>query len=108
MAIYHRDKGLPELHKGKYQLFYSRHAKDRAKAYKIATLPKFAIFNENNVVEVEITDFTKYLVRIPYTSKKDLVLAVVLYSRYGIVKTCWMNKKDDQHQTQNMDRYETI
>ncbi len=109
MALYIKEKGLPEIRKVKIQLFYSKHAKTRAKEYKIKHLPKFVSISETNVFEVEITEeWTKYLVRIRYSANKDLLLAIVIYTRYGVVKTCWLNYKDDHHETKDLTKYETV
>lgn len=107
MASYIKEKGLPAIPKKKLQLFYSKHAKRRAKEYGIKKLPKFVLVSDTNVVEVEINEeFTKYLIRVHYTHKKDLLLATVIYSRYGVIKTCWLNYKDDHHANKNIEKYQ--
>lgn len=109
MALFVKEKGLPQIREAKLQLFYSKHAKRRAVEYKIKHLPKFINVSDTNVFEVEITEeYTKYLVRIKYTSRKDLLLAIVIYSRYGVVKTCWLNYKDDHHINKDLEKYETV
>lgn len=103
--LYHRESGLPQIPELKLQLLYSLHAKKRAAKYKIKRLPEWLVVSAENVVEVEISDYRKYLVRTSYTQKKDILLAIVVYPAYGVVKTCWLNNKEDHHLSQDKTKY---
>lgn len=107
--LYHKDKGLPEYRKGRFQLIYTKHAEKTAKERKIKKLPQWVVIDDTNVIEIELEDnFVKYLIRIPYSPLKDILIAFVLQTKYGIVKTCWLNKKEDHHKSLNMDKYEDL
>ncbi len=106
--LYHKDKGLPEYRKGRFQLIYTKHAERTATERKIKRLPKWIVIDDTNVIEIEIGEFIKYLVRIPYSPRKDILIAFVLQTKYGIVKTVWLNKKEDHHLSLNMEKYEDL
>lgn len=102
---YHADLGIPssaQTNFGQMLLDYSGHALSAAQDDRygnIINLPRSLDTSTAQVIEVE-TDgrkTTKVLYRIPYSDEFDLMLAVIPDRRF--VKTVWLNRNDDKHET---------
>jgi hypothetical protein len=105
MKKYHADLGIPasaNTNYGQMLLDYSQHALSAAQDDRygnIINLPRSLDTSNAQVIEVE-TDgrkVTKVLYRIPYSDEFDLMLAVIPDRRF--VKTVWLNRNDDKHET---------
>lgn len=111
-GLYHYQLGLPkvQLPQGVALLEYTGHAKRAANddRYGVITLPVALDTSAAKVIEVEVDGnaVTKVLYRVSYDHKHDLCLAVIP-RRYGawLVKTVWLNRKDDTHRTLDEKRY---
>lgn len=110
--LYHTDLGFPdslELREGYYiEPKYSAHALKAAKEdrYGIINLPKTIEFSKKAIIEVETKDNVeadKIVVRIPYSGEDDLCLVILLDSK--VVKTVWLNKRSDKHNTLDKNKY---
>lgn len=114
--LYHKNLGLPkELlyklnHIKEVSLTYSRHAiiasqSDRYATRRIKLRDKLS-FKADDVIELE-TDangsLLKLVVRVSYNADLDIIYVL---SRGGFVKTVWLNKKTDLHETLNESKYE--
>ncbi len=88
-------------------LTYSNHALDRAIEYNLR-LPVQISLAMFKVIEIEFTGakVTKLLIRGAYNSKEDLLLALIPGRNF--VKTCWTNRKNDQHRTLDMSKYSPL
>lgn len=114
MKLYHKDVFFkPHFHtfamKG-VSLKFSAHLVERLIERGIDTKKIPVIINNVanvKVIEVETEDdgmtVHKQLVRYPYDSSNDLVMAIV---RNGLVKTAWVNSKTDNHRTLDKSKYE--
>lgn len=102
--LYHCDAyGLPALKVGPISgLSLSRHAKDQAFAKNI-NLGKVALStfdpSDWHIVEVEVVGGipVKLVGRKHYDEQNDLVVAVLRKEK--LIKTVWLNRKDDKHAT---------
>jgi hypothetical protein len=110
--LYHADLGFPENAKtqhGKMLLDYSPHALSAAlddRYGNILNLPKSLDTTNAQVIEVEMDGpkTTKVVYRIPYNEEYDLVLVLIPDKRY--VKTVWLNKNSDLHNTLDTSKYD--
>jgi len=70
-------------------------------------LPQAVQVNVPQIIEVEIVDGqpAKLLVRLPATPHFDLVLALVPRGLRATIKTLWLNRKSDAHETLDAARY---
>jgi len=116
-GLYHREIGFPSRVKllffgVGYRLDYSRHAKlacvrDR---YGVISKPPFtATVTANNLVEVEIEhgNIVKLVIRVQYDENFDISLALAPDFHMATVKTCWLNRRDDIHETLKRELYKT-
>lgn len=109
-GLYHFETGLPlsaELFKlGTVPLRYSKHARFAAldDRYGPIDLPETLNTNVAKVIEVEVTAgrVSKIVYRISYDDSMDIVFAI---SNGGMVKTVWLNMKDDTHMSLKINRY---
>lgn len=110
--IYHKDVYIPPALRG-YQfsalLKYSRHAiqesiNDERGEIK---LPKIIDSRDATLVEIEVNEgkVTKTLFRLSYSDEHDLCLVIIPENR--VVKTVWLNNKDDHHKTLDRSKYAT-
>lgn len=99
--------GIPETvteqlpKEGAFPLWYTNHAIEASKddRYARIVLPSKLYAKFAKAVEVETNGDKVYktVYRIPYNEKYDLVM-VVLIPEFR-VKTVWLNRKDDLHDT---------
>lgn len=110
--LYHKLIGFPPtlIINSEYKILvkYTQHAKNEANhdRYGDITLPKLIKFKKEDIIEVETSDniiVDKVLIRIPYNEKYDICLAILL--GLGLVKTLWLNDKNDSHKTLDKNKY---
>lgn len=116
--LYHKEIGLPPIVKNlinrQFKLCYSPHAKHACinDRYGIINKPPFnLILNENNIIEAELNELggiVKIVVRLPYDVRFDIALAIIPDFDIAIVKTVWLNEKNDGHKTLDKNNYEKI
>lgn len=113
MSLYHAQKGIPESIKNKLPkstlwLRYSEHAKEARYSDRYGVAPEFDCIDTRaaQVIEVETVGerVEKVVYRVSVDEKLDCCLAVLVWS--GKVKTVWMNRKSDLHQTVNLSKYD--
>lgn len=113
--LYHTDLGFPNSLELKEEYLiepkYSIHALKASKKdrYGIITLPKIIEFNKKAIIEVETQDnihVDKVVVRLPYLRELDLCIVIILET--NVVKTVWLNNKNDKHLTLNVKKYNLI
>lgn len=118
--LFHVETGIPEClieairRAGVRHLKYTNHAlwaadNDHFGPVKRKRLP-YAIncaIDNIKVIEVEVdptrNEIVKVVFRMPYSSKRDLIMAVAI-ERWA-VKTVWTNYVDDCHTTLDRSRY---
>lgn len=107
--LWHRDIRLPHGFKapsGQPLLTYSKHAQEQCRAkgvrmFKAITLARF------DVIEVETLNgrVVKYVLRGAYDADNDIVVVAMPTGGAYFIKTCWLNDKDDTHNTLDRSRY---
>lgn len=108
---YHTAKGLPDilLPTGVFPLTYSTHALERTRAKGIwqHRLPAFLDTSNAELVDIEVQDqqVTAAAYRQHWTQQKDLVLACQVNQQPWLVRTLYINAKQDRHPTLNLDPY---
>ena len=111
MLKYHTEVGIPEdvqTQFGQMLLDYSQHALQAAQNDRYGTidLPRSLDTSKAQVIEVE-TDGKrthKVLYRVPYNNEYDLLMAVDPRRRF--VRTVWLNRNDDLHNTLDPSQYD--
>lgn len=113
--VYHVEVFVPEHLKNSGfvgQLKYSEHAlraaqDDKYTKYGPVTLPVMFDYRKAKLIEVEVEHgrAVKRLCRISLDDRRDLVLAIMAG---GIVKTVWVNLKNDKHRSLDKSRYATF
>lgn len=109
--LYHFELGFPEdfsANFGTIWLEYSDHALRASKGDRFGaiSLPALLDTRTAQVVEAEcdlLGGVLKVVYRVPHCEHMDLCLAVV--PGRGVVKTVWLNRKDDVHSTLDKARY---
>lgn len=116
--LFHYELGFPKnakLRFGTLKLLWSQHALRECQAdrYGIINPPQTLDTDSAQIIEAELKPrdhgrlwTEKVVYRIPYTDKKDMVI-VVIPSR-GLVKTVWINVRDDLHKTLDASKYWTV
>lgn len=108
-GLYHKDIYLPKIAFRSIDIVlnYTYHAIEAADndRYGQIELPETINFSLMEVVEMEFVDGKLYkaVVRTHHDQKHDLAL-VVLIDGFR-VKTVWLNRKDDKHQTLDHSKY---
>jgi len=111
MSLYHESIGLPAGFKAPSHtvaLAYTKHASDvmterGIRQLKMATLARF------KPIEVEVINgrVKKIVFRGNYNETHDIVLVLIPEKRNEyVVKTVWLNEKNDNHSSLNISRYE--
>lgn len=111
-GLYHHTMGIPlnaNTQLGEIMLNYSEHALNAAKNDEysnIINLPKSLDTSKSQVIEVEMigNKTIKVLYKVHYDEQFDLFIAVLPDRKY--VKTVWLSKKDDLHETLNKTKYD--
>lgn len=114
-ALYHVNVYMPPqmalpCHRGRLQ--YSRHALNEAANDRYGKFELISSFDPSKakLIETAVVDgpngrnsvIEKQLWRMPIDDKRDLVLAIC---PGGFVKTVWVNRKCDKHDTLDHKRY---
>lgn len=108
--LYHRDIGFPKLpmRPTLVTLQYGSHARREAleDRYGDIKLPRQVLLKRETLVEIEMTgrSVTKLVTRHHYDELHDLV--IVLVPQNNFVKTVWLNRKNDDHQTLDRTQYD--
>ena len=114
--LYHKDIGLPALvvdqirAMGDLHLSYSTHAMQAClnDRYGVISRPPM-IVNPHalGAVEVEVRDgiVVKVVVRLSYDDIFDLVMAIAVDQGRAVVKTVWLNHRNDLHRTLDHSKY---
>lgn len=107
-AAYGLPSGAAERFSGaRVELMYGAHAyqESHADRYGIAELPGSIEILPQDVVEVQVENFTpvKAIVRFPYDDR--LVLVPQPNARTFFVKTVWFNQASDSHRTLRLAPY---
>lgn len=107
MPLYHKKFGFPEFEVNFHgDLIYGEHARLRCINKKIDIFDDI-YFNENDIIEVEYTNkLEKLVVRVEYSSRKDIIFVLIPRNNVFFVKTVWLNNKSDNHTTLNSAIYE--
>lgn len=116
MALYHRNIGWPgdvRWPEGRYRLVYTRHARTEAAVDKYRPIqlpPTIELYGIGRIVEAEIREdgtVTKLVARVPYDVWHDLALVLVPGKEYNVfvVKTVWLNERNDTHRSLDARRY---
>lgn len=113
MFLYHKQIGFPKtlnlLDLYNLNVQYSNHAKTASQddRYGSIAVKSTVSFSKNEIIEVETSDnkkISKVVVRIPYSSDCDLVMAIEMENT--MVKTVWLNQKNDAHRTLDRNKYD--
>lgn len=113
-GLYHRDIGLPDcacLFRS-FGLTYTFHAKRACVSDRYGTIrpPVSVIPRHGQIIEVEVWNnhIVKAVVRTTYNDICDLILVLIPGSpAEATVKTCWLNRRDDNHRTLDRTKYAT-
>lgn len=117
-GLFHRNVGFPKnwvemLPRGfspfNVQLKYGPHSRQQMQnKYGVTDLPNSFSFKDEGVklVELEIKSgqVVKLVARMPFDEVNDLVIA--FHPHDGFVRTAWLNKKTDKHNTLDKSKYD--
>jgi hypothetical protein len=112
---YHKEVFMPKaVHQfcpvGDIRVEYSKHAINAAETdrYGQILLPFNLKLEKSQIIEVELENnrVTKVLYRLPYTSRFDLMVALIPST--FLVKTVWLNDRTDKHFTLDKSEYDRI
>jgi hypothetical protein len=108
--LYHREIGFPEisLPSGVFKLRYSEHARREARKETLELgLPPTLDTTCSVPVEIEVikSKVIKVVYRLDYYGNKDLIIVASVVQYPWVVKTVWINYKNDNHSTLKRDRY---
>jgi len=112
MSLYHTNKGIPEailrkLPTQKFQVCYSYHAQEARLTDRYGEAPEMKVIDPQacKVIEVETIEgrIEKVVYRTSATNDLDICLAVLINK--ALVKTVWMNRKNDTHKTLDLSKY---
>jgi hypothetical protein len=103
---YHKDIGFPEtliFPDSIWKLIYTDHALIKGeKIYFYDWIHDIRKIKKETIIEV-VTDDNKLVlevvIRLPYQTGYDVSLALDIVGKTAIVKTLWLNRKKDTHQT---------
>lgn len=85
----------------------TNHAREQAFRHGMQIVPPQKItIKEEEIVEMEVFNgkVIKLVARFNYNSFKDLVLVFIPEEINAIVKTLWLNDKNDNHETLDLNR----
>ncbi len=106
--LFHKDIGIPgPLKSGPpvgMKLSYGFHSKLRAQEKGIENFPSNLPAYQLIEVESQFGKASKWVVRVPYDARRDLVLVIL---PNGFVKTVWPNWRNDDHKTLKRFLYNT-
>lgn len=109
MPLYHRDIGFPctvILPRGVFRLRYTQHAlrecnRDRYGAFEP---PDTLDVTAGTPIEIELCNgrVVKAVYRAQFDDEFDVVLVI---NPDGLVRTAWLNRRDDHHRTLDRAKY---
>jgi hypothetical protein len=108
-GLYHKDVFLPKisLSDKMVKVNYTHHAIDAAynDRYEEIILPNALNFAKSEIIEVEIKNkkIVKIVARFDYNNNYDLVIVIIPQGK--IIKTVWLNDKNDTHLTLDTSKY---
>lgn len=107
--LFHKEVGFPDidLPDKKYSLKLTHHVVQKSEERGI-DLPQEVNFKNWKIFEIETTEngkVTKVCGRKSYNSRKDISIVVATNSELTLV-TAWLNRKEDDHETLNRDKYD--
>ena len=108
-GLYHKLVFLPKINKpdADYPCVYTQHAREASLTdkYGVIILPKSYNLANSDIIELEINnnDISKLVIRTEYNEEFDLSLVISLTT--GKIKTAWLNRKEDNHETLFKDKY---
>lgn len=108
-TTYHRDVFMPAAetlaHKV-YSLKYSRHAQEQCIKDRYGIIrPIFSVaVDKSNLIELTVlgNSVEKLMVRVKHDDSTDLCL---VFLKDGLVKTCWLCRREDTHKTLKRELY---
>jgi len=109
--IFHREFGFPKdvpLPTGRLALDHTLHAKEQAAARGI-NIPLFVTLKRYQIIEITVSQgrVHKFLIRGSFDEKNDLCMVILCHWKRGyLVKTAWLNSKNDNHPTLNPGKYD--
>lgn len=113
VRLYHKDVFFPAqllriCQRGLMQLVLSHHAREakRNDRYGSFEIPAILDTVAATVIEAETTygKVTKIVYRTSYSLNHDLVIVVI--PQTGLVKTAWLNCRNDKHKNLDVSKYE--
>ena len=108
-GLYHKEVYMPayRLPDKDIKVKYSEHALQQAyyERYDIIDLKDSYNFSKAEIIELEVKhgQAVKMVARFDYNNKYDLIIVIIPQTK--VIKTVWLNKKNDKHTTLNRDRY---
>lgn len=110
-GLYHKDlENFPTLNVANKEVtpHYTIHAFDSAEndQYDVILLPATINLSKTDIFEIEIgkhDTIEKICIRMSYSKDYDLCMAIIPDGL--IVKTVWLNSRDDNHKTLDKTRY---
>lgn len=111
MDLYHAEIRLPDgftIPTARVALKWTRHAERARWDDRYGMIPMFSTIplSQFEVIEVgvEAGIIAKILVRGHYTDEIDICFVLIPGPQY-VVKTVWMNRRNDQHKTLDRSKY---
>lgn len=108
-GLYHKDIFLPKINLSDkmVKVNYSHHAIEAAfnDRYEEIILKDAYNFSKSEIIEVEIKNkkIVKIVARFDYNTDFDLIVVIIPETK--VVKTVWLNEKNDCHRTLDRSRY---
>lgn len=108
-GLYHKDIFLPKINLSDkiVKVNYSHHAIEAAynDRYEEIILKDAYNFSKSDIIEVEIKNkkIVKIVARFDYNNNYDLIIVIIPQGK--IIKTVWLNDKNDLHKTLNRSKY---
>lgn len=111
--LYHHTKTAKfKLPTGVKLLSHSGHAKREAKSDRYGSFKIPTILNTSStdaqIVEAELDvqgNPVKLVYRMPYDQERDIVMPIKVTGSKWLVKTAWINVRNDNHSTVDYSRY---
>lgn len=109
---FHKDLGFPAkftIPTHVATLVHSNHSRDQSARRGIA-ISNAIDFSRGTVIEVGYSKgkLNHMLVRMPYDNRNDISFALIPLKGKWLVKTMWLNEKDDTHSTLDLSQYATV
>lgn len=108
-GLYHKDIFLPKINLSDkmVKVNYSRHALNAAYTDRYAEIALRDAYNfsQSEIIEIEVKNnkVIKIVARFDYNIDYDLIVVIIPQTK--IIKTVWLNEKNDCHRTLDRSRY---